>query len=72
MEARPHATVTAFGDGRFVVPLPGESATVADVLRDRRLETAGRRLAINGRPAEIGTGVVEGDEVTLVPRVHGG
>ena len=72
MEALPHVTVTAFGNGRFVIPLPGGSATVADVLRDRRLETAGRRLAVNGRPAEIGTGVLEGDEVTLVPRVHGG
>jgi molybdopterin converting factor small subunit len=64
--------VTAFGDGRFEVPLVGGSETVADVLRANRIETAGRRLAVNGHAAELGTGVLEGDEVTLIPRVHGG
>jgi molybdopterin converting factor small subunit len=66
------ARVTAFGNGRFDVPLTGGIETVADVLRAKRVETAGRRLAVNGHPAELGTGVLEGDEVTVIPRVHGG
>ena len=64
--------VTAFGDDRYDVPIFGGAVTVADVLRPQRVETAGRRLAVNGKSAQLGTGVLEGDEVTLVPRVHGG
>ncbi len=64
--------VTAFGDGRYDVPLQGGLTTVADVLRPNGVETAGRRLAVNGKPAGLGTGVLEGDEVSLVPRVMGG
>ena len=59
-------------DGRFDVPLPAGPATVADVLRPHGVEAAGRRLAVNGKPAGLGTGVLEGDEVSLVPRVMGG
>ena len=64
--------VTAFGSGRWDVPLSAGPATVADVLRPHGVETTGRRLAKNGHPAGTGTGVLEGDEVTVVPRVMGG
>ena len=66
------ARITAFGNGCFDVPLTSGSETVADVLQAKRVETAGRRLAVNGHPAELGTGVLEGDEVTVIPRLHGG
>lgn len=72
MQAQPQVRVTAFGDGCFEVPLTGGIDTVADVLRANRIDTNGRRLAVNGRPVGLGTGVLEGDEVTVVPRVHGG
>jgi molybdopterin converting factor small subunit len=31
-----------------------------------------RRVALNGHPVSLGTGVLEDDEVTVVPRVQGG
>ena len=65
-------SVTSFGQGRFEATLPAEGATVAAVLELHGLETQGRRLAVNGRTAGAGTSVLEGDEVTLVPRVQGG
>jgi hypothetical protein len=64
--------LTAYGDGRFDVPLTGGIETVADVLGAKRVEAAGRRLAVNGRPAGLGTGVFEDDEVTAIPRVRAG
>jgi sulfur carrier protein ThiS len=72
MQHQATVRVTAFGDGRYEVPLAGGPQTLADVLGTFRIETSGRRLAVNGHPADAGTGVLEGDEVTVVPRLHGG
>ena len=66
------ARITAFGEGRFEFPVMSGGATVADGLRAGSVETKGRRLAVNGHPADLGTRVRPGDEVTVVPRVEGG
>ena len=65
-------TVTSFGQGRYEFLLPQSGATVGEALRQFGVEPNGRRVALNGHPADAGTGVLEGDEVTVVPKVHGG
>ncbi len=72
MQTARNVRVTEFGRGRHDVPLSDGTQSVAQVLATRNIETAGRRLAVNGQPAGLGTSVLEGDEVTVVPRVHGG
>jgi sulfur carrier protein ThiS len=64
--------VTAFGEGRRELALPGRQATVDDVLSAAGFEAKGRRVAVNGHAADARTTVREGDEVTVVPRVQGG
>ena len=65
-------TVTSFGEGRFDARVPMHAATVAAVLESVGVEARGRRLALNGHSAAATVGVVEGDQVTVVPRVQGG
>lgn len=72
MDGQIGVTVTSFGQGRARVPLPERSATVGDVLRLAGVELKGRRVAVNGRGADATTEVVEGDQVSVVPRVVGG
>ncbi len=64
--------VTAFGQGQFESELPPAVATVSQALALHDVETQGRRVAVNGHPAKLGSTVVEGDEVTVVPRVARG
>lgn len=64
--------VTSFGEGRRVVRVPAQEATVGLAIQEAGVETGGRRLALNGHPVDLGVGVVEDDEVTVVPRVQGG
>lgn len=64
--------VTSFGEGRYQALLPPGKATVAEALAQHGVETTGRRLAVNGHPAETSSTVLEGDELTVVPRVRGG
>ena len=66
------ARVTSFGDGTFAYALPSGPATVGEALHAHGIKPEGRRLAVNGQPATIRSTVVEGDEVTVVPRVHAG
>ena len=66
------AKVTSFGEGRFETPVPPQGATVENVLRASGIASQGRRVAVNGHPADLGSSVLEGDEVTVVPRVRGG
>ncbi|MHC4140623.1 MAG: MoaD/ThiS family protein [Planctomycetota bacterium] len=64
--------VTAFGTGRFQYEPKDQRATVGDALRTNGVETEGRRVAVNGHPANLDADVLVGDEVTVVPRVQGG
>ena len=64
--------VTAFGQGRKRVHLPAEAATVGSALNAAGVDSDRRRVALNGHPANMGAGVLEDDEVTVVPRVQGG
>jgi len=64
--------VTSFGEGRFETQVPPEGTTIRDVLREHGVGSQGRRVAVNGHPADLGSTVLEGDEVTVVPRVRGG
>ena len=72
MSAAVAVRVTSFGDGRFDYQAPSGAATVEEALQSLGLEAKGRRVAVNGRSAGLGTGLVENDEVTIVPRIHGG
>jgi molybdopterin converting factor small subunit len=57
---------------RFDLEL-AEGATVAEVLAAMRLPPAVQTvLLVNGRRAEAGTGLSDGDEVTLFPPMEGG
>lgn len=64
--------VTAFGQGRYEVSLPAHRATVGEILHAGGVEAAGHRIAVNGNPAGLGSTIAPQDEVTVVPRVHGG
>ena len=64
--------ITTFGEGRHEFAVMNGAATVGDGLRAGSIETKGRRLAVNGHPADLGTRIRPGDEVTVVPRVEGG
>jgi sulfur carrier protein ThiS len=64
--------VTSFGEGRQVVRLPRREATVGMALQEAGVEPTGRRVALNGHPVSTGVGVLEDDELTVVPRVQGG
>lgn len=61
-----------YGRGQQELELPGGRANLDEVLRRRGVSTAGRRVAINGSPAGPGAEVVEGDQVSVIPRVQGG
>jgi molybdopterin converting factor small subunit len=47
-------------------------ATLRDVLDDAAIDTAGRDLHVNGRPADLNAVIGDGDLVTVIPRVRGG
>lgn len=64
--------VTSFGEGRKTVRAPAEGSTVGSVLNTAGVDSGRRRVALNGHPVSLGTGVLEGDEITVVPRVQGG
>ena len=69
---RNSVSLTAFGEGRFEFFPVAATATIGDVLEAHGIEPNGRRIAHNGNPAELGTGVLEGDQVSVVRRVEGG
>jgi sulfur carrier protein ThiS len=54
------------------VSVPAAQATVGLALQEAGVESRGRRVAVNGHPVDLGVGVMEDDEVTVVPRVQGG
>ena len=64
--------VTSFGEGRKRVRVPAGTATVGSVLSAAGVSSDRRRVALNGHPVNLGAGVLEDDEVTVVPRVQGG
>ena len=64
--------VTAFGEGRKKVNVPVKAATVESALNAAGVSTGQRRVALNGHPVSAGAGVLEDDEVTVIPRVQGG
>ena len=64
--------ITSFGEGSFEFLPAGHPATIGDALEANGVDIASRRIALNGHPASVGTTVLEGDEVTLYPRVEGG
>ncbi len=72
MESQVAVTVASFGQGRFQLRLPAGSATVGEAARLAGVDLQGRRVAVNGRVADAGTTVSEGDQVSVVPRVVGG
>jgi sulfur carrier protein ThiS len=65
-------TLTAFGQGRYRSKWSGTGMTVAEVLHEHGVEPDGRRVAVNGHRAGATTTLIEGDELTVVPRVQGG
>jgi len=72
MERAVHVNVTSFGEGRYQVEVPPGTPTVEEALRLPGVETTGRRVAVNGHPAKLSSTVLEGDEITSIPRVRGG
>ena len=64
--------VRAFGQGRTEVSLPSASATAGEAIRLAGLRAEGVRVAVNGQKAGPNTTVIEGDSVTIVPRVEAG
>ena len=64
--------VRAFGQGRTEVSLPSASATAGDAIRLAGLKAEGVRVAVNGQKAGPNTTVMEGDFLTVVPRVEAG
>lgn len=65
-------TLRSLGEGYRQVAVAESEATVGSVIRETGSTTQGRRIALNGVKAGPGTPVVEGDVVTLIPRVVGG
>ena len=65
-------TLRSLGEGSKQVAVAEGDATVGAAIRETGYTTQGRRIAVNGVKAEAGTPVVEGDVVTLIPRVVGG
>ena len=65
-------TLMSFGEGRRQIRLSAAEATVGEAVRQTGLSTDARRIALNGQRANGGTTVLEGDLVTLMPRVVGG
>lgn len=47
-------------------------STLARLLELSGVETAGRDVNVNGRPAEPSSTLADGDLVTVIPRVRGG
>lgn len=47
-------------------------ATIADVLAESDLPSAGHAISVNGLGASSTTALADGDVVTLVPKVEGG
>lgn len=72
MQAAVNMTLLSYGQGRHSLSLTGGGNTVGEAIRQTGLTTQGRRVALNGRPADAGSKVMEGDVVTLMPRVVGG
>ncbi|MFQ5702117.1 MAG: MoaD/ThiS family protein, partial [Acidobacteriota bacterium] len=70
MPANVGVTLLSYGEGEQRLLLAPAEATVGHVVRRSGLSTQGRRVAVNGRKADGGTTVVEGDVVTLIPRVQ--
>jgi hypothetical protein len=67
----PVARVVVLGRSvRRVAFQPG--ATLGQVLAEAGIDTAGRDLHVNGRPAGTDTTLADGDLVTVIPRVRGG
>ncbi len=64
--------VTAFGQGKYDVDVPPASAVVGAVLARAGVDASERRVAVNGSSASMDASVIEGDEITIMPRVEGG
>ena len=65
-------TLMSFGEGSRQVALSTEQPTVNVAVRTAGFSTEARRISVNGRTASGNTGVMEGDVVTLMPRVEAG
>jgi hypothetical protein len=72
MSQSPAVRITSFGEGKFEFLPAGHPATIGDALDASGVDIASRRIALNGHPADAGATVIEGDEVTLYPRIEGG
>jgi len=72
MQGSVAVTLMSYGEGRRRLEVPAATATVDDAVRLGGFDIEGRRVAVNGRQASGGSPLVEGDVVTLVPRVMGG
>jgi hypothetical protein len=65
-------TLSVFGAERRRSRVSGPGMTIGDVLREHGGEPGEHRLARNGNPATTTESVREGDELTVVPRIHAG
>jgi hypothetical protein len=65
-------TLSVFGAGKYRSRVQGSRTTAGDVLREHGVKPGAHRLARNGHTTTSEALVVEGDELTLVPRVQGG
>ena len=72
MQGTVAVTLRSLGEGYRQVAVADAEATVGAAIRETGYTTQGRRIAVNGVKAVAGTPVVEGDVVTLIPRVVGG
>ena len=71
VDEAPIVRVVVLGRSVRRVPFrPG--ATLGGVLAGAGIDTAGRDLHVNGRPAGPDTPLADGDLVTVIPRVRGG
>ncbi len=71
MQSSVAVTLMSYGQGQRRLEVPA-ATTVDQAVRLGGFQAEGRRVAVNGRKSGGGATLVEGDVVTLIPRVQGG
>ena len=64
--------ILEFGRTQHETEISEKGVTLGELLNEFGVQTRGRRVAINGRPAGGTDRVQEGDQISVLPRVQGG
>lgn len=64
-------SILNLGKSKTIVDVP-PGTTVTDALNKAGVDTAGRKISVNGINGSASYELVEGDVVTLLPKVEGG